>query len=216
MTEIIRIHSTKPDLAIIQRAAGALAHEQLVVFPTETVYGLAGDLYSEKAAQVVYKIKGRDPGKPLPVQVSSLEELKALALNLADEAMALVERFMPGPITLVLNRSPHVPDWINPDGSTVGIRWPDHPVALSLLQKFGRPIFAPSANRSGQPPPVTAQEAMSSLGDEPEIGLALDSGPTAGGLASTVVDLTCRPVRILRQGPITREQIERFMPVASA
>ncbi|MCL5283693.1 MAG: L-threonylcarbamoyladenylate synthase [Armatimonadetes bacterium] len=213
MTEIIRIHSSNRDWEIIQRAADALAHDQLVVFPTETVYGLAGDLYSEKAAQAVYRIKGRDPGKPLPVQVAGLDDLKALALNLTDETMALVERFMPGPITLILNRSPHVPNWINPSGSTVGIRWPDHPIALSLLQKFGRPIFAPSANRSGQPPPITAQEAMAGLGDEPEIGLTLDSGP-AGGLASTVVDLTCSPVRILRHGPITREQIERLMPVA--
>ena len=212
-TIVRRVSATQPEPALIAEAADLIRRGRLVAFPTETVYGLGANALDERAVNAIFAAKGRPPENPVIVHVADALAAQLLARDWPAKAAKLAERFWPGSLTLVLPKQPMVPDAVTAGGSTVGLRVPSHPVALALLHMADIPIAAPSANRSTQISPTTAEHVLRGL--ESRIDLLLDAGPTSGGLESTVLDLTVDPPRLLRPGLVTVAQIEEVVgPIA--
>jgi len=194
-------------------AAAALVNGGLVAFPTETVYGLGADACNEMAVARIYSVKGRPADHPLIVHVPSMDALGDWADDVPAYAIALARDFWPGPMTLVVKRSELAADFITGGQNTVGVRVPNHPVALGLLEAFaragGKGVAAPSANRFGNVSPTTAQAVSDELSDY--LGMSdviLDGGACAVGVESTIIDCTGDVPKILRPGAITEEMIE--------
>jgi L-threonylcarbamoyladenylate synthase len=207
--EILSVDPLAPDGGRIGRAADVLRAGGLVAFPTETVYGLGANALDATAVAKIFAAKGRPAGNPLIVHTADVDLARALVADWPAEAQQLAERFWPGPLTLVLPRRPIVPDLVSAGGPTVAVRVPAHPVALALLRACRLPLAAPSANRSTRLSPTRAEHVLGGLSDR--IDLLLDAGPTPGGLESTVLDLTCRPPRLLRPGLVTVAQLEEVV-----
>ncbi|HEX5378223.1 MAG TPA: L-threonylcarbamoyladenylate synthase [Phenylobacterium sp.] len=196
-------------------AAAALRAGGLVILPTETVYGLAGDAANPAAVAAIFEAKGRPRFNPLISHVADLAAAEAIAV-FDERARRLAAAFWPGPLTLVLPIAPDTPvcDLARAGLDTVAVRVPAHPLARALLAAFGGPVVAPSANRSGRPSPTTYADALEETGDK--AAAALDGGPCDVGLESTVVALLDRP-RLLRPGAVTRAGIEALIgPLAEA
>jgi L-threonylcarbamoyladenylate synthase len=197
-------------------AAQALRRGGLVILPTETVYGLAADAANPSAVAAIFEAKGRPRFNPLIAHVEGIEAARAIAA-FDDRAMALVKAFWPGPLTLVapLSDPAAICDLARAGLDTVAIRAPSHPLARAVLEAFGWPLVAPSANRSGRPSPTTFADAMEETGAA--ASAALDGGPCAIGLESTVVAVLDGPVRLLRAGGVTRAELEAIVgPLAAA
>jgi len=158
---------------------------------------------------LVYEAKGRPEGQPLPVQIADPAQLSMVAARVPEAAKLLIQRYFPGPLTIVLPRSAILPELVTAGRATVGVRMPDHPVALALIREAGGPIIATSANISGRPEPKTAEEAIASLGRK--VGLVIDSGPARMGVPSTVVDVTVSPPKIVRVGAVPPEELRRVL-----
>ena len=193
------------DPEALSRAAEALRRGQLVVLPTDTVYGVAAWPWSEAALARLYAAKGRPQEKAIPVLVGEKAHLARVASGLPPCARCLAARFWPGALTLVVPKHPDLPERLSP-APTVGVRMPDHPDALALLRLTG-PLAVTSANLSGRPPARTAAEAAAQLGNA--VALILDAGPAPGGQPSTVVDCTTTPPRVLRPGPVAAAEVAR-------
>jgi len=193
----------QPDVRAIAAAAAVVEAGGLVAFPTESFYGLGADALDSDAVARVFEVKGRPEHKALLVLVDSIEMAVGLAARVSDGARALMARYWPGPLTLVLEAADRVPAGLTGGGSTIGVRMPDHAVARALVRSAGRPITAPSANPSEAPPALTAAAVRDYF--EGRVELILDGGPTVGGAGSTVADCTVWPPRILRQGPVIVE-----------
>lgn len=204
-----------PDAKGIGRAARIIRRGGLVAFPTETVYGLGAAATCEEAVSGIFAAKGRPADNPLIVHVSSLDQVRQLAVDIPSTAFRLMDRFWPGPLSLVLTRSPEVTDAVSAGLPTVALRMPAHPVALGLIRAAAIPIAAPSANRSSRPSPTTACHVLEDLAGR--IDAVIDGGSCAIGVESTVLDLTgLRPV-ILRPGGVSREELESLIgPVETA
>ncbi|WP_084512494.1 L-threonylcarbamoyladenylate synthase [Geothrix fermentans] len=207
MTRLLAV-SGPEDPAIVE-AAALLRAGGLVAFPTETVYGLGADGLNPAAVAKIYAAKGRPATNPVILHVADAAGAQALVSRWPAEARALVERFWPGPLTLVLPASDRVPSIVRAGGPSVALRCPAHPVALALIRATGRPLAAPSANRSQHLSPTLAQHVASSLGGA--VDLILDGGPTEAGLESTILDLSGVRPRILRPGPIGPADIEALI-----
>jgi len=195
-------------------AAGVLINGGLVAFPTETVYGLGADACNQKAVARIYSVKGRPADHPLIVHVASMDILGDWAGDVPAYAIALARDYWPGPMTLVVHRSALAGDFVTGGQDTVGVRVPNHPVALGLLEAFaragGKGIAAPSANRFGNVSPTTAQAVSDELSDYlADSDVILDGGACAVGVESTIIDCTGDVPKILRPGAITQEMIER-------
>lgn len=197
----------------VKEAGKLLKSGQLVVFPTETVYGLGAHALDAAAVQRIFDAKGRPADNPLIVHVASVEAAKKLVASWPPLADRLSRAFWPGPLTLVLPRAPHVPDLVTAGLKSIAIRVPAHPIAQAVLRAAGVPIAAPSANTSGRPSPTTAQHAESDLGDK--VPLYLDGGPASVGVESTVVSLLGPEPVLLRLGAISREALEKMAPTWS-
>ncbi|KAF6575963.1 threonylcarbamoyl-AMP synthase [Paenibacillus polymyxa] len=191
----------------IREAAVLLQAGETVAFPTETVYGLGADARSTKAVEAVFAAKGRPSDNPLIVHISDADQLEGMVAKINDTARTLMNMFWPGPLTLVLPVVPQaLSSRVTAGLDTVGVRMPDHPIALRLIAEAGCPLAAPSANRSGRPSPTLAQHVREDL--EGRIGGILDGGPTGVGLESTVVQAADDgTVTILRPGGVTAEQL---------
>jgi L-threonylcarbamoyladenylate synthase len=197
----------------LQRAASSLLEGNLVAFPTETVYGLGADASNKQAVARIYEVKGRPADHPLIIHIHSMQVMGQWVDDVPQYAIALGRDFWPGPMTLIFKRSDLAQDFITGGQDTVGIRVPNHVVALGLLEAFhnlgGHGIAAPSANRFGHVSPTTAaavsEELSEYLNQEDQV---LDGGPCAVGVESTIIDCTSKVPRILRPGGITAEMIE--------
>ena len=209
MTNVVAVHPEHPEPDIIRRAAEVLRRGGLVAFPTETVYGLGADALNPRAVARIFEVKGRPAHDPLIVHLASAEALPQVAAALPPRALVLARRFMPGPLTLVLPKAPHVPDIVTAGLPTVAVRVPAHPVALALIRAAGCPVAAPSANRFGHASPTRAEHVVADLGDA--VDLILDAGPTPIGVESTVLDLTQDSPVILRPGGVPREALEAVL-----
>jgi len=185
------------DAAGVSQAIRTLRAGGLVVFPTETFYGLAADPWNEAALARLLERKERPPGEPLPLILANRDQLKGLVDKITPQAAALMDRFWPGPLTLVLPARLGLPEALVSDRG-VGVRVSPHPIARALASGIDGPLVATSANRRGQPPPLSVTEAHRSLGP---VDLALNGGPTTGGAPSTVVTFDAAgELEILRQG----------------
>ncbi|HEX4796959.1 MAG TPA: L-threonylcarbamoyladenylate synthase [Humisphaera sp.] len=193
----------------VAEAVRLLRAGKLVAFPTETVYGLGADATSVSAVRGIFVAKGRPPTNPLIAHVSNEAMAQRYAAHWPPSAQLLARQFWPGPLTLVVSKAPPIVDEATAGRPTVGLRAPDHPLALQLLREFDGAICAPSANRSTRISPTSAQHVRDDLGDA--VDLILDGGPCRVGIESTVLDLSGSAPAILRLGAITREQIERII-----
>jgi len=198
--------ATEPSIA---EAAAVLRSGGLVAFPTETVYGLGADGLNPEAVARIYTAKGRPSNNPLILHVADIDGARALVASWPPEAQVLAERFWPGPLTMVLAAAPHIPEIVRAGNPTVALRCPAHPVALALIRATGRPLAAPSANRSQGISPSRAEHVVKSLGSR--VDLVLDGGPTKAGVESTILDLSRRPFRVLRPGPLAPSLLEALV-----
>jgi L-threonylcarbamoyladenylate synthase len=195
----------------ISEAAEVIRSGGLVAFPTETVYGLGANALNWAAVESIFAAKGRPAHNPVIVHIASADQLDDVAVSPGIFVSTLADAFWPGPLTLVLPKRECVPDVVTGGGSTVGVRVPNHLVALELLRKSGVPIAAPSANRSESVSPTRADHVAESLGAA--VDLILDGGPCLFGIESTVLDVSADPPTILRPGAITAAQIARAILV---
>jgi L-threonylcarbamoyladenylate synthase len=209
MSNIVKVHPQTPERRAIEAAAEILCKGGLVAFPTETVYGLGALALNPHAVRKIFTAKDRPDWDPLIVHVRDLPMAHALMKRLLPQFELLVSRFWPGPLTLVVEKAAQVPNEVTAGRANVALRMPWHPVAAALLDITGAPIAAPSANRFGRPSPTRAEHVAEDLGDR--VDMILDAGPTPMGVESTVLDLTQSPVRILRPGGVSREQLEKVI-----
>ena len=193
----------------IQRAVQLLRQGELVALPTETVYGLGADALNPDAVAKIFAAKGRPSDHPLIVHLADASQIMTWAREVPKDAIALARAFWPGPLTLILKRDESVPDLVTGGQDTVGLRGPNHPVALELLRAFGSGVAAPSANRFGRISPTTAAHVRQELGER--VALILDGGACAVGLESTIVDLSRGVPVILRPGAIGADDIARVL-----
>lgn len=189
--------------------AWRLSQGDIVAVPTETVYGLAADATQEEAVQAVYEAKGRPETKPLNVLVDGMAMVETVCRDIPADAYKLADAFWPGPLTMILWGNGTLPSIVPAGGKTQGVRCPDHPVALAVIRALGRPLACPSANLSGRPSPKSAGDVLAQLSGR--IDAVLDGGPCTVGVESTILDLTAAPYRILRQGGLSREDIEAVL-----
>lgn len=208
-TEILKLDAVNPDPDKIKHAAEIIRAGGLVAFPTETVYGLGANALDAAAAQNIFTAKGRPADNPLIVHIVETSELSKLTDYIPPVAYTLMDKFWPGPLTMIFNKSEAVPGIITAGLDTVAIRMPSHPIAQALISVSGLPIAAPSANTSGKPSPTTAQHVIEDLYGK--VDVIIDGGCTNVGLESTVLDVTTTPPSILRPGGITAEQLEHVL-----
>lgn len=208
-TQIISVNKDKPEKEKIRKAAEIIKAGGLVAFPTETVYGLGGNALDAEVAKKIYAAKGRPQDNPLIVHIYSAAQLEKLVKEVLPKARLLMEKFWPGPLTIIFYKKDIVPYSTTGGLDTVAIRMPAHPVALELIKESGVPIAAPSANISGKPSPTCAQDVAEDLSGK--IDMILDGGPTEVGVESTVLDISEEIPIILRPGGVTKEELEKVL-----
>jgi L-threonylcarbamoyladenylate synthase len=200
----VRVSIEMPDA--MEQAVDVLRRGEVIAFPTDTVYGLGAHAFMPGAVARLYKVKDRPAQQAIPLLLPDAGAMRLVCRDVPDLAWEMAERFWPGGLSLVLWRSPIVPDAVAAGGDTVAVRVPDQAFVRALCRQLGAPLAATSANRHSRPDPVTAEEAEAALGGR--IPLILDGGRCPGGVASTVLDLTVSPPAILRRGAVEVE--ERF------
>jgi L-threonylcarbamoyladenylate synthase len=198
-TVVARVDAERPEPTALARAAAVLRAGGLVAFPTETFYALGASARDPAAVRRVFHIKARMESKPLLVLVDSIAMAESLAREVTPRARELMARHWPGAVTLVLGARADLPSELTAGTGTIGVRLSPHPVARGLVGALGGPVTAPSANREGGAPPTRVADVLRAF--DGLVDLVLDAGATAGGLASTVVDVTADP-RVLRQGAV--------------
>ncbi|MDG7049660.1 MAG: threonylcarbamoyl-AMP synthase [Nitrososphaerota archaeon] len=208
-TKTLRINPKNPSISQIRQAAKIIKSGGVVAFPTETVYGLGANALNSKSVRKIFAAKGRPSDNPLIVHISDIAEVGILADSIPNTAYDLMERFWPGPLTIVLKKSKIVPKIVTGGLDTVAIRMPKNKIAQGLIREADVPIAAPSANVAGRPSPTTAKHVKEDLSGK--ISLIIDGGPTKIGIESTVVDLSKKTPMLLRPGSVTLEQLREIV-----
>ncbi|MEM3670804.1 MAG: L-threonylcarbamoyladenylate synthase [Thermoprotei archaeon] len=208
MTVILKTDALNPDPAVIRAAARTIVGGGTVAFPTETVYGLGADALNESACRKIFEIKRRPADNPLIVHVADADSLNEVCSGLDEEVFRLARRVWPGPVTLVLPRSPKIPYVVTGGLETVAVRVPAHPVAQALIRESGRPIAAPSANLASRPSPTSARHVEEDLLGR--VDVIIDGGETFLGVESTVVKFAEGRATVLRPGPFTVEDLGKL------
>ena len=212
-TVIARIDPSNPDPGMISRAGGIIRSGGLVAFPTETVYGLGGDALSGDSSRAIYAAKGRPSDNPLIVHIADMKSLDRIVKSVPDEAYALAEKFWPGPLTMIMDKSDEVPYATTGGLDTVAVRFPSDPVAQAFIRAAGGYVAAPSANLSGKPSPTSGKYVVEDM--DGRIDMILYGDDSVIGLESTIVDLTGTSPVILRPGYITLEMLRSVLPDVS-
>jgi L-threonylcarbamoyladenylate synthase len=219
-TKVLKVDPHHPELDRIRIAADVIRKGGLVAFPTETVYGLGANALDGKAVRGIFKAKNRPADNPIIVHVADKDDVYVLAEHVPEIAENLMDRFWPGPLTLLFMRSEVVPDVVTAGLATVAIRMPSHAVAHALIAEAGVPVAAPSANLAGRPSPTSARHVIEDLSGRIEV--LLDGGEIGYGVESTVLDLTADPPAVLRPGPVAVEELRDIVgevevhPIAKA
>ena len=190
----------------IQEAVWVLKKGGLVAYPTDTVYGLGASMQSGQAVERIFAVKSRPRHMALPLLVASVAQIENLTDRISPSAKCMIDAFLPGALTLVMRASNRVPAYLTTKEGTIALRIPGHPVPVALIEGIGTAIVGTSANLSGNPSPVTAEEVRSQLGDQ--VDFIIDGGG-CGGKESTIVDVTGESFTVLRVGAVSRDQIER-------
>ena len=210
---IIKINPENPEAERIDEAVAILKRGGVIGFPTETYYGLGADARNEAAIDKIFGIKGRDFKNPILVVIGDIRHLEAFAEDIPAEAHKLMDRFWPGPLTIVFRAAPSVSPKLTAGSAKIGIRLTSHPVAMEISKRLGGPVTATSANLSGAPECSSAADVLSQLAGRID-GVA-DGGLTPGGKGSTVVDATVSPVKVLREGVIPAAFIQDTLVTTS-
>lgn len=209
-TKKVKINPDKIDEKIMSEMGKIISDGGLVAFPTETVYGLGANAFSSEPVRNIFRAKGRPADNPLIVHVTSFDEVSDVAREIPENAKILFDAFSPGPITVILKKSPFVPDAVSAGLDTVAVRIPSHPVARALIKAAAVPIAAPSANSSGKPSPTKAEHVIHDM--DGKIEAIIDGGSCSVGVESTVVDMTGDHPVILRPGGVTYDDLKKFFP----
>ncbi len=204
-TEIIKVDIDNIDILKIKYAAQVLRDGGLVAFPTETVYGLGADALNEGAVKKIFEAKGRPSDNPLIVHVADKNSVVNLVAQIPEKALHLMDKFWPGPLTLVMEKLSIIPEIITAGLDTVAVRVPANPIALALIREAGIPVAAPSANVSGKPSPTDPKHVINDLNGK--VDVIIDGGFSDIGVESTVVDMVLEPPMLLRPGGVTVEQL---------
>jgi L-threonylcarbamoyladenylate synthase len=212
MTTIIKIDPENPEHDKIDEAVALLKKGGVIAFPTETLYGLGADARNEAAIEKIFGIKGRDFKNPILVVIGDRGHLEAFAADIPLQARKLMDRFWPGPLTIVFRAAPPVSPKLTAGSGKIGIRLTSHPVAMAISKRLGGPVTATSANLSGAPECSSAVEVLSQL--EGKLDGVVDGGQTPGGKGSTIVDATVSPVKVLREGVIPAALIQDTLATA--
>ena len=205
MTNVIKI-GTDDNTKNLKIAANIIKKGGIVIFPTETVYGIGTNGLDEEAVKKLYEVKDRPLNKPISLLVSNFDMINQVAKDITEMEYKIMKNFFPGPLTIILNKKSCVPDILTAKGNTVGIRMPDNEIALKLIELSGVPIATPSANISGRPSGIDIEDIKKDF--EGKVDLFIDSGKSKIGNGSTIVKVEDNEIKILRQGIITKEQIE--------
>jgi L-threonylcarbamoyladenylate synthase len=211
MPEILKVSDNNSEEAVLTRAAEILARGDIIAYPTETFYGLGADATNEKAIQTIFAIKGRNFNNPISVIIDQATQLQSLVEDIPDSASRLMQAFWPGALTIVFKAAGDVSPLLTAGTDKIGVRVSSHPAARAIAAKLGRPFTATSANLSGAPECSTADEIINQIGDK--LDAIVDLGKTAGGIGSTIIDITCNPPKILRQGVITSDAIKKYVDI---
>ena len=206
MTHIIHINPEQPEADRIDEAVAILKNGGVIAFPTETFYGLGADARNDEAIEKIFGIKGRDFKNPILVVIGDTGHLDNVAEDIPEEARKLMDRFWPGPLTIVFRAAPSVSPKLTAGTGKIGIRLTSHPIAMEISKRLGGPLTATSANFSGMPECSSAVEVLSQL--EGNLDGVIDGGQTPGGKGSTIVDVTVSPEKILREGVIAASLIQ--------
>ncbi|PEY33972.1 threonylcarbamoyl-AMP synthase [Bacillus cereus] len=213
MWVVDNIVEIKKDYPQLQEAARLLRENEAIAFPTETVYGLGANAMNDEAIAKIFEAKGRPSDNPLIVHIGAKSQLGEIVREITPVAEELMKHFWPGPLTIILPKKDGISEKVTAGLDTVGVRMPDHPVALALIEVANVPVAAPSANRSGRPSPTLAHHVYEDLNGK--IAGIVDGGATGVGVESTVVDCTSEVPTILRPGGITKEQLEEVIGTVS-
>jgi L-threonylcarbamoyladenylate synthase len=211
MPEILKIDADNSEEIILTRAAEILANGGIIAYPTETFYGLGADATNEKAIQKIFAVKGRDFKNPISLIIGQPEDIYPLVKDIPESAKKLMAAFWPGALTIVFLAANNVSQLLTAGSGKIGLRLSSHPGALGLVQKLKRPLTATSANLSGSPECSQASEVAEQIGDK--IDAIVDLGDTPGTDGSTIIDVTCDPPIILREGAISRQTIEKCIDI---
>jgi L-threonylcarbamoyladenylate synthase len=207
---VLAVDPAQPDVAVVEEAARAIRTGRLVAFPTETVYGLGANALDAAAVERIFAAKGRPATDPLIVHIADASQLEQCASHVPPTARRLAGAVWPGPLTLILPKTPAIPDVVTAGLKTVAVRVPGHPVARAIIARAGVPVAAPSANPFARPSPTRAAHVAADLGDR--VDLIVDGGPTAIGVESTIVDCTCDPPVVRRPGGVALETLRQIDP----
>ena len=213
MANVLHVDFEQPDTSskAIKNIQSVLNSGGVIAFPTDTFYGLGADPFNPDALSRIFQIKQRPAEKPLLVLIHSLDQLADLTQEVTDSARQLMERFWPGPLTLIFKAAARLPDALTAGTGTLGIRLPGHPFTRRLLETLDRPLTAPSANISNAQEPKTAQQVENTLGEK--LNLIVDGGPAPGGKVSTILDTTSNPPILIREGALSRSDLESVLPI---
>lgn len=206
---ILEVSPTKPELYIIKQAVETLKSGEIVAFPTDTVYGICADTFNKEAVEKIFYAKKRPVDKPLQVLIACKRDIESITDKKLEMLELLASEFWPGALTVVVPAKKDFPRWVTGGLDTVGIRMPANKIALNLIEAFGAPLAATSANISGQLDPVNAQEVIEYLGEN--VKLVIDGGSTPGNIPSTVLDISVNPPVILRKGKLVLEDLNRVL-----
>jgi len=209
MAVTVKIDSSNPDSATLQKIIEFIRGGKTIAFPTETFYALGVSAYNETALKKVFEIKGRDFNTPLPLLIEGEAMLKEVVNSVPANAAPLMQEFWPGGLTLIFRVSPKIPPLVTAHTNTIAVRNSSHSLARLLVKSSGHPLTATSANLSGQKSCSSAREVAKSIGNA--VDLIIDGGHTEGSLPSTIVDLTSIPPRIVREGIISRDRLQAFL-----
>ncbi|HOT95956.1 MAG TPA: L-threonylcarbamoyladenylate synthase [bacterium] len=209
MSELLKIDPRQPEDDLISRAVRVLKQDGVIGYPTETVYGIGSNIFSSAAVDRIYSLKNRDHSKALIVITADLIQISDLVEEIPESAERLMENFWPGPLTLVFRAGKGLQGSLFYHSRTIAIRIPDCPICLALLKSSGFPIISTSANRSGELPATTAAQVQEMFGDQ--LDMIIDGSRTLSTTPSTVVDVTRLPVRILREGAISKLEIDTVL-----
>ncbi|MGD0280567.1 MAG: L-threonylcarbamoyladenylate synthase [Smithella sp.] len=209
MAEILKIGADNSEEKILTRAVEILAGGGIIAYPTETFYGLGADATNPKAIEKIFVVKGRDFKNPISLIIGKPDDIYPLVKDVPESAEKLIYEFWPGALTIVFSASDKVSSLLTAGTGKIGLRVSNDPIALKIVQKLKKPLTATSANLSGAPECSLASDVADRIGDK--IDAIVDWGQTPGGKASTIIDVTCNPPVILREGAITRKAIEKHI-----
>lgn len=209
MAKTLKIDPVQPDFDALCTVAHEILHGRVIIYPTDTVYGIGADACNSLAVERVFEIKKRDPGKPILILVNSVEMASRLVASIPDYARALIAKFWPGPITLVFRASPSLPVRLTGGTGAIGIRYPQHLFCLKVLQICNRPITSTSANISGEEQPLSLDEIAKTF--DPRVDLIVDAGDLLSTQPSTVLDVTGFSPKLLREGAIPYESLKPYL-----